>query len=279
MSDITTYPNWEAYPCLDDVITKDDVSTKGGGNFAADYVNHMKTSQLLRQHARGWDFELKTFVDADGVEHDCWRAPDGTAYVKGFFRAPAGSGFMDTPPMSQAIMDNRNAPVAWEKVSSRDVTDTERRCMCTAAARHFGLAWQLWAKVAIEDPMDESTRPEKPVKAPAKAKAAAPKADMPAQPEKKPASSPVAGLQQQVEKVLRPLFNEAVSTTRPRIRTGPESSGLPLTGSSKTKPQRQPTFRPRPNLILRKPGWNSASQTPRTTPHDRCTLPRPQGIR
>ena len=79
----TIYPDWAAYPCLDDVLTKEDVSTKGGGKFAADYVNHMKTSQLLRKHARGWDFELKTFIDADGVEHDCWRAPDGTAYVKG----------------------------------------------------------------------------------------------------------------------------------------------------------------------------------------------------
>lgn len=208
MSDTTTYPDWDNYPCLDNVITKDDVSTKGGGKFAADYVNHMKTSQLLRLHARGWDFELKTFIDADGIENDCWRAPDGTAYVKGFFRAPAGSGFMDTPAMSQAVMDNRNNPIPWEQVSSRDVTDTERRCMCTAAARHFGLAWQLWAKVAIEDPMDESTRP---AKAPAKAKAAAPKADTPAQPEKKPASSPVADLQPQVEKELRPLFTEACS--------------------------------------------------------------------
>ena len=206
MSD-TIYPDWEAYPCLDDVITKDDISTKGGGKFAADYVNHMKTSQLLRKHARGWDFQVQTFIDKDGVEHDCWRAPDGTAYMKGYFRAPAGSGFMDTPSMSQAVMDNKNNPIAWEQVSSRDVTDTERRCQCTAAARHFGLAWQLWAKVAIEDPMDESTRPDKP----AKARTAAPKADTPAQPKKKPASSPVAALQQQVEKVLRPLFNEAQS--------------------------------------------------------------------
>lgn len=203
MSDTPLYPDWDAYPCLDDVITSDDISTKGGGKFAADYVNHMKVAQLLRKHARGWDFELKTFVDNDGIEHDCWRAPNGSAYLKGFFRAPAGSGFMDTPPMSQAVMDHKNQPIAWDRVSSRDVTDTERRCMCTAAARHFGLAWQLWAKVPIEDPMVEHASP-----APAKA---APKTDTPAQPKTKPAPSPVAKIQQQVEKELRPLFAEAMA--------------------------------------------------------------------
>ena len=47
-------PNWENFPNLDDVITKADIDTKGGGKFAADYVNHMKVSQLLRLHAPGW---------------------------------------------------------------------------------------------------------------------------------------------------------------------------------------------------------------------------------
>ena len=50
-------------------------------------------------------------------------------------------------------MNHQNKPIEWDKITARDVTDTHRRCMCTAAAAHFGLAWQLWAKVEIENPM------------------------------------------------------------------------------------------------------------------------------
>ena len=70
----TIYPDWEAYPCLDDVITTADVEEKGKGKFAANYVNWMRT-HLLRKHAAGWQFELRTYVDKDGIETDVWRAP------------------------------------------------------------------------------------------------------------------------------------------------------------------------------------------------------------
>ena len=52
-------------------------------------------------------------------------------------------------------MDHKNAPIAFAKVSARDFTDTHRRCLCTAAAATFGLAWQLWAREKIEDPYRE----------------------------------------------------------------------------------------------------------------------------
>ena len=169
----TPSPNWKKdFPNLDDVITPDDIDTKGDkkSKYTADYVNHMKVSQLLRLHAPGWQFETRPFVDHDGIEHDCWKAPNGTAYIKGFFRAPTGSGFMNTPDMPQAVMGFKNESVAFDKVSARDFTDTERRCQCTAAARFFGLAYQLWAKVDIENPMrptDGSTQaPPKPPKPP-----------------------------------------------------------------------------------------------------------------
>ena len=61
-------------------------------------------------------------------------------------------------------MNNQNKAVQWDKISARDVTDTERRCMCTAAARHFGLAWQLWAKVDVEDPYRVEEQHAQPVK-------------------------------------------------------------------------------------------------------------------
>ena len=114
----------------------------------------MKVSQLLRQYAPGWQFELLTTTDDDNRETVVFRVND-SGIVKGFFRAPTGSGFMDTPPVPQAIMDHRNQPIAWDKINARDVTDTERRCMCVVAARHFGLAYELWAKDPIEDPYRE----------------------------------------------------------------------------------------------------------------------------
>ena len=145
-------PDWETYPNLDGVITKSDVQKKGSfGHF----VNHMKVSQLLRQHAPGWQFELLTTTDDDNRETVVFRAPNGTGMLRGVFRAPTGSGFMDTPPVPQAIMDHQNKSIAWEKINARDVTDTERRCMCICAARHFGLAYELWASDPIEDPYRE----------------------------------------------------------------------------------------------------------------------------
>jgi len=62
------------------------------------------------------------------------------------------------------VMDNRNNAVPVDRIDARDLTDTHRRCLCTAAAAQFGLAWQLWAKESLEDPHQ---RPSKP--APAKA--------------------------------------------------------------------------------------------------------------
>ena len=57
-------------------------------------------------------------------------------------------------------MDNRNNAIAFEKVTARDLTDAHRRCLCTAAAAQFGLAWQLWAREAIENPhREEAAKP------------------------------------------------------------------------------------------------------------------------
>ena len=146
-------PDWKQFPNLDGVITSKDVDAKGSEKFKAEYINWCKAAQLLRTHAKGWQFVLRTTFDVNGHETDVFRAPNGTGYLKGFFRAPIGSGFPDTPDFPQAIMDNRNQPKQWDHITARDVTDTHRRCMCTAAAAQFGLAWQLWAKVDIENPM------------------------------------------------------------------------------------------------------------------------------
>ena len=226
--DRTLTPNWDDFPRLDDVITTADLDTKGEGKFAATYINWCKTAQLLREHAKGWQFELRTTLDPDGHDTHVFRAPDGSGYVVGFFRAPTGSGFLDTPDFPQAIMEARpvlnedgspklnkwgkpmmdaNASIPWNEITARDVTDTHRRCMCTAAAAHFGLAWQLWAKEEIENPMREKQSAPAPKAAPRKA-ASSKKADIPPTQADQTATAVEPSVQDQVATVLKPLFAE-----------------------------------------------------------------------
>ena len=146
----------QPFPNLGNVITTDDVSQKGTGSYKADYVNWCRTMHLLHDHAPGWQFCLAYYVDNSHV----WKAPNGTAYVIGYFTGPNGER---TPDFPQAIMDNRNNAIAYEKVSARDLTDSHRRCLCTAAAAQFGLAWQLWAREEVENPhRGESAQVTKP---------------------------------------------------------------------------------------------------------------------
>ena len=62
-------------------------------------------------------------------------------------------------------MDNRNDAIGFDKVTARDLTDSHRRCLCTAAAAQFGLGWQLWAREEVENPHREEKK-VKPAKAP-----------------------------------------------------------------------------------------------------------------
>jgi hypothetical protein len=149
----------QPFPNLGEVITPDDVSTKGTGSYKADYINWARTMHLLHLHAPGFQFHLAHYVDSGHV----WKAPNGTAYVVGYFTGPDGQR---TPDFPQAIMDNRNTAIAFEKVTARDLTDSHRRCLCTAAAAQFGLGWQLWAREEIENPHREEKKAN-PAKAPA----------------------------------------------------------------------------------------------------------------
>ena len=42
---------------------------------------------LFHDHAPGWQFHLAHYVDSSHV----WKAPNGTAYVVGYFSGPNGS--------------------------------------------------------------------------------------------------------------------------------------------------------------------------------------------
>jgi len=156
------------FPNLGDVITTDDVSQKGTGKYTADYVNWCRVAHLLQDNAPGWQFHLAHYVDSSHV----WKAPNGTGYVVGYFTGPNGER---TPDFPQAVMDFKNNPVPYEKITARDVTDTHRRALAACAAFTFGLAWQLWAREEVEDPMrPEDSKPARSMKKPEKARSMTP---------------------------------------------------------------------------------------------------------
>ena len=139
-------------PNLAGVITKADIDTKGTGSYAASYVNWAKVAHLLHEHAPGWDFNLRPAADGSLLH----RAPDGTAFVVGYFCAPDDSVLADFP---FPCMDNRNNPIQLEKCSARTLSDTHRRALAACAAFSFGLAYELWAKDPVEDPHRETPEP------------------------------------------------------------------------------------------------------------------------
>lgn len=130
-------------PNLAGVATKDLVEQIGGGKFSASYINWARTINLLHEHAPGWMVNYVANSDG-GLVH---KAPGLGGYLLIGFEHVDGTA---TPPLPQAVMDHRNNPIAYDKISARDITDTQRRGMCMACAMTFGLAYELWAKMPLE---------------------------------------------------------------------------------------------------------------------------------
>ena len=159
----TPVPNWDNFPCLDGVVTKADIESKGTGKFKADYVPWMKIMAMLSEHAPGWQFALREDCDATtGIPSPLYRSGDGTAYIKGYFRSPKGSHFDDTPELFFPVMNHRNDAIKFEEVSARDLSDADRRCRCAAAAAFFRLGWQLWTKDPVENPYRDAAEEPSP---------------------------------------------------------------------------------------------------------------------
>lgn len=144
-------------PNLAGIATNDLVEQIGGGNFKASYINWARTIHLLHENAPGWMVNYVTNSDG-GLVH---KAPGKGGYLLIGFEHVSGTA---TPPLPQAVMDHRNSPIDYEKISARDITDTQRRGMCMAAAMTFGLAYELWAKMPLEsgyaapEPSEEETK-------------------------------------------------------------------------------------------------------------------------
>lgn len=144
------------FPNLAGIATKDLVENIGTGKFKASYINWSRTMNLLRENAPGW---LVDYVPAEdgSLLH---RAPVGAYLLIRFLNVESG---VQTPALPQAVMDHRNNAIPYDKITARDITDTQRRGMCMAAAMHFGLAYELWAKLPLESgyaaPSGDEERP------------------------------------------------------------------------------------------------------------------------
>lgn len=157
------------FPNLAGVATKDLVEKIGSGKFSAAYINWSRTLNLLRTHAPGWTASCITAEDG-GLLH---RAPVG-AYLLIQFVHVDGT---ETPAVPQAVMDHRNNAIPYEKITARDVTDTQRRGTCLAASFIFGLAYELWAKMPLESGYQSEEAPAAaPKAAPTATQAQAPSA-------------------------------------------------------------------------------------------------------
>ena len=202
------------FPQLGGVISPDDISTKGSGSYAADYVNWAKIAHLLHVHAPGWQFTLSAAPDGGHV----WKAPDGTGYVVGYF----ANGDQVTPDFPQACMDNRNNPIPFERITARTLTDTHRRCLCTAAAFAFGLGYELWARVEVENPMrDDDAQPASASASKPQAKTMPAKRTSSPNPEKLSAAE-VQELVQAVLKVSEERRNQIVLAFQERFSLPPD---------------------------------------------------------
>jgi len=133
------------FPNLAGVISKDDVFRKGSGSYAADYVSWARIANHLHTAAPGFQMQTRPAPNAD---NHVWRAPDGTGYLVVYFKHHDGTETTDFP---YAITDNRNTPVAGDKITSRMICDSHRRALCAAAAYFFSLGYELWAREEIED--------------------------------------------------------------------------------------------------------------------------------
>ena len=135
----TTLPN------LAGVIKTSDLYKK----MKFDYVPWAKTAQLLREHAPGWQFFLKPSNPNGDIFSYVHTAPDNTGFLMGYFEhIETGK---QTSPNVFAITDNANRPISLEKISCNSIQNSHRRCLCACACKDFGLAYELWAQIEIDE--------------------------------------------------------------------------------------------------------------------------------
>ena len=143
----TTLPN------LAGVIKTTDIYKK----MKFDYVAWAKTAQILREHASGWQFCLDKSTSEEGISSYIFQAPDGSGFLMGYFEHIDTS--VKTTLFPFAITDNANRPLS--KISSVNFQNSHRRCLCACACFTFGLAYELWAQIEIDEAKQVTPEPKK----------------------------------------------------------------------------------------------------------------------
>ena len=143
----TTLPN------LAGVIKTTDIYKK----MKFDYVAWAKTAQILREHAPGWQFCLDKSTSEEGISSYIFQAPDGSGFLMGYFEH-IDTG-VKTTLFPFAITDNANRPLS--KISSVNFQNSHRRCLCACACFTFGLAYELWAQIEIDEAKQVTPEPKK----------------------------------------------------------------------------------------------------------------------
>ena len=143
----TTLPN------LAGVIKTTDIYKK----MKFDYVAWAKTAQILREHAPGWQFCLDKSTSEEGILSYIFQAPDGTGFLMGYFEN-IDTG-VKTTLFPFAITDNANRPL--QQISSVNFQNSHRRCLCACACFTFGLAYELWAQIEIDEAKQVAPEPKK----------------------------------------------------------------------------------------------------------------------
>jgi len=135
----TTLPN------LAGVIKTSDIYKK----MKFDYVAWAKTAQILREHAPGWQFCLDQSSSENELSSYVFKAPDGSGFLMGYFQH-IDTG-LKTTLFPFAITDNANRPITLDNVSCVNFQNSHRRCLCACACFAFGLAYELWAQIEIDE--------------------------------------------------------------------------------------------------------------------------------
>ena len=143
----TTLPN------LAGVIKTTDIYKK----MKFDYVAWAKTAQILREHAPGWQFCLDKSTSEEGISSYIFQAPDGSGFLMGYFEH-IDTG-VKTTLFPFAITDNANKPL--KTISSVNFQNSHRRCLCACACFTFGLAYELWAQIEIDEAKQVLPEPKK----------------------------------------------------------------------------------------------------------------------
>ena len=131
-------------PDLSGLITKEEADHINMGNRQIDYTSWAKVSQLLKQHAPGWEFNLRQSESSNFV----WAAPNGTGFFVCYFTSPEKEVTADFP---YPVMDHRNNPVKFSEISSRILTDNHRRAYCACSCFTFALAHEMWTQEEVQD--------------------------------------------------------------------------------------------------------------------------------